>query len=63
MEVIELTDHRFCLGVQWHPEQMPEEKALFSGFMEAASAKMLSRLVPRQPLLPESLLSSPAPAS
>jgi putative glutamine amidotransferase len=46
VEAIELVDHRFCLGVQWHPEQLPEEKALFNGFVEAASAKMLSRLLP-----------------
>lgn len=35
---------------------MPEEKTLFGGFMDAAGGKMLSRLVPRQPLLPVSFL-------
>lgn len=63
VEAIELPDHRFCLGVQWHPEQMPEEKTLFGGFMEAASGKMLSRLLPRQSVLQESFLPGSAPAS
>lgn len=46
IEAIELPGHRFCLGVQWHPEQLAEEKALFKAFIEAASGKMLTRLIP-----------------
>lgn len=46
VEAIEYPGHRFCLGVQWHPEQLADERALFAGFVEAASAKMLSRLAP-----------------
>ena len=46
VEAIEHPGARFCVGVQWHPEQLAEEKALFHGFVEAASAKMLSRLRP-----------------
>jgi putative glutamine amidotransferase len=46
VEAIEYPGHRFCLGVQWHPEQLAEERTLFQGFVEAASAKMLSRLLP-----------------
>lgn len=46
IEAIELPGHRFCLGVQWHPEQLAEEKALFEALIDAASGKMLTRLVP-----------------
>jgi putative glutamine amidotransferase len=46
VEAIEHSSAGFCVGVQWHPEQCMEEKALFHGFVEAASAKMLSRLRP-----------------
>ncbi|MBT2531068.1 gamma-glutamyl-gamma-aminobutyrate hydrolase family protein [Arthrobacter sp. ISL-48] len=52
VEAIEYPDNRFCLGVQWHPEQLAEEKTLFAGFVEAASAKMLSRLVPATVVTP-----------
>lgn len=46
IEAIEYPGVDFCLGVQWHPERQAQEKALFHGFIEAASAKMLSRLRP-----------------
>jgi len=39
IEAIELPDHPFALGVQWHPENLqaqPEMKALFVKFVEAA---------------------------
>ncbi len=40
IEGIELPDHPFGLGVQWHPEWMPAcapMRALFSAFVEAAA--------------------------
>jgi putative glutamine amidotransferase len=37
------------VGVQWHPEELPEEFGLFRGFIEAARGKVLSRLVPAAP--------------
>ncbi len=40
IEGIELPDHPFGLGVQWHPEWMPTcapMRALFSAFVEAAA--------------------------
>lgn len=39
IEAIELTDLRFGLGVQWHPEEQPDEPAhrrLFAAFVAAA---------------------------
>ena len=39
VEGLELPDHRFFLGVQWHPECLhnyPEHQALFKAFVEAA---------------------------
>jgi putative glutamine amidotransferase len=39
IEAIEKPDARFCLGVQWHPENFwrtGEFRALFEGFVEAA---------------------------
>jgi putative glutamine amidotransferase len=42
VEAVELPEHRFVLGVQWHPEwlydRQPEMKRLFTGLVEAASA-------------------------
>jgi putative glutamine amidotransferase len=46
VEAIEHPNRRFCLGVQWHPEHLPEDKTLFHGLIEAASGKALSRLLP-----------------
>jgi putative glutamine amidotransferase len=41
IEGLELPDHRFCLGVQWHPEAMVKVSdsmwSLFEAFVEAAS--------------------------
>ncbi len=41
VEAVELSGHRFALGVQWHPEwlydRQPEMKRLFTGLIEAAS--------------------------
>jgi putative glutamine amidotransferase len=39
IEAVEMTGHPFCLGVQWHPEGMPDSpqmQALFRAFVEAA---------------------------
>ena len=41
IEAIEDPGMRFCLGVQWHPENFfrtGEFRALFEGFIEAAAA-------------------------
>jgi putative glutamine amidotransferase len=42
IEGLEAPDHRFCIGVQWHPEAMVEETPvmleLFQGLVEAAQA-------------------------
>ena len=40
IEAIEIPDHRFCLGVQWHPENFyrtGEFRELFEGFIQAAA--------------------------
>ena len=43
VEGLELPDHPFCIGVQWHPEAMIESQPLmhhlFEGLAEAASAR------------------------
>jgi putative glutamine amidotransferase len=40
IEGLEAPEHRFCIGVQWHPEAMiehtPQMRGLFEGFIEAA---------------------------
>jgi putative glutamine amidotransferase len=41
VEAVELPDHPFALGVQWHPERTPDAaptKALFSGLARAAES-------------------------
>jgi gamma-glutamyl-gamma-aminobutyrate hydrolase PuuD len=40
IEAVQMTDKRFFLGVQWHPERLrdrPEQQALFKAFVAAAS--------------------------
>jgi putative glutamine amidotransferase len=39
IEAIELTDHPFCLGVQWHPEFLitPEDNNICSSFIKACT--------------------------
>jgi putative glutamine amidotransferase len=39
IEAVEATEHGFCIGVQWHPEQMtgPHREALFSAFVTACA--------------------------
>jgi len=42
IEAVELPDHPFALGVQWHPENLqaqPEMKALFVKFVEEAAKR------------------------
>lgn len=40
IEAIEVTDRRFCVGVQWHPEYLinPEERNLFAALVAAAAS-------------------------
>jgi putative glutamine amidotransferase len=45
VEAIELPDARFCIGVQWHPEnfwQTGEFRSLFDEFVRAASERLNS---------------------
>ena len=45
VEAAELPGHAFFLGVQWHPERMPDSDAtrrLFRAFLEAAAARARS---------------------
>jgi putative glutamine amidotransferase len=49
VEAIEYPAATFAMGIQWHPEELPEDFGLFRGFVEAAAAKFLSRLVPATP--------------
>jgi putative glutamine amidotransferase len=35
IEAIEAKDHRFCIGVQWHPEFMDETDNLFTDFLQS----------------------------
>jgi putative glutamine amidotransferase len=42
VEAVELSDHPFGIGVQWHPEcllEMPEMRKLFKSFISAAGRK------------------------
>ncbi|RJT83112.1 gamma-glutamyl-gamma-aminobutyrate hydrolase family protein [Arthrobacter cheniae] len=48
VEAIELPQNRFCIGVQWHPEQSPTETALFDAFVQAARERQLGRSLPIQ---------------
>jgi putative glutamine amidotransferase len=46
IEAVELPEHPFAVGVQWHPECMPESsnmKALFEAFVTAASTPVNGR--------------------
>ena len=47
VEAIEKPESRFCLGVQWHPENFwrtGEFSPLFSAFVEAARERLQRRL-------------------
>jgi putative glutamine amidotransferase len=40
VEAVQMTDKRFFIGVQWHPERLmdrPEQQQLFEAFVAAAS--------------------------
>jgi putative glutamine amidotransferase len=54
VEAIEYPANTFTMGIQWHPEELPEDFGLFRGFVEAARGKFLSRLVPATPVSPVS---------
>ncbi len=48
IEAIEDPAARFCLGVQWHPENFwrtGEFRPLFEGFLEAATKRRSAQLV------------------
>ena len=51
VEAVELPDHSFVLGVQWHPEMMfrehPEHLAPFRHLVEAATARRLAGIPTR----------------
>ena len=49
VEAIEYPAGTFTVGIQWHPEELPEDLGLFRGFVEAARGKFLSRLLPAAP--------------
>jgi putative glutamine amidotransferase len=46
VEAIEYPANTFTMGIQWHPEELPEDFGLFRGLVEAARGKFLSRLLP-----------------
>ncbi|MGX9901831.1 gamma-glutamyl-gamma-aminobutyrate hydrolase family protein [Arthrobacter sp. SA17] len=45
VEAIEHPGQSFCLGVQWHPEQLPEEEALFRAFVAAAREQKVAKVL------------------
>jgi putative glutamine amidotransferase len=49
VEAIEYPGNRFCMGIQWHPEELPEDSVLFRGLITAAQANSSSRLLPAMP--------------
>lgn len=39
IQAIEYTDHRFIIGIQWHPEYLPQNKLhqkIFRAFIKAS---------------------------
>jgi len=43
VEALELADHPFCIGVQWHPENFVETgefQSLFNGLIDAARRRV-----------------------
>ncbi|MER3444024.1 MAG: peptidase C26 [Chloroflexota bacterium] len=40
VEAVVLEGHPFCLGVQWHPELLPEQWSIFRAFVEAAGVSV-----------------------
>lgn len=45
VEAVEHPGRRFCLGVQWHPEQLAEERMLFEGLVAAAREQKLAKVL------------------
>jgi anthranilate synthase component 2/putative glutamine amidotransferase len=43
VEAAEVTGHAFALGVQWHPEENPDDLRLFTALLEAASTRRTTR--------------------
>jgi anthranilate synthase component 2/putative glutamine amidotransferase len=43
VEAAEVTGQPFALGVQWHPEENPEDLRLFTALLEAASTRRTTR--------------------
>jgi putative glutamine amidotransferase len=46
VQAIEQSGQRFFVGVQWHPEYMPQsaiQKKLFQGLVDVASVRALGR--------------------
>ena len=39
VEAIEIPEHKFAIGVKWHPEFMPEMNNLFKRFIQVCSEK------------------------
>ncbi len=50
VEGLEDPDHPWCVGVQWHPERMPDDdltRRLFAAFVEAASRRRVEQAAQR----------------
>jgi anthranilate synthase component 2/putative glutamine amidotransferase len=43
VEAAEVIGHAFALGVQWHPEENPDDLRLFTALLEAASTRRTTR--------------------
>ena len=43
IEAMEVTDRRFALGVQWHPEDNPSDDRLFAAFARTAASTRVGR--------------------
>jgi len=43
VEAVEVTGRRFAVGVQWHPEDHPTDRRIFTALVDAARAASLTR--------------------
>lgn len=43
IEAVEKPDAKFCVAVQWHPEENERDRRLFTGLVEAARARLKAR--------------------
>jgi putative glutamine amidotransferase len=60
IEAIEIPDHRFAVGVQWHPEELPGNafsEALFAEFLDACEAAAAPGRTPMVTSAPSDSLS------